>query len=196
MKSCHRKHILITANPIATRSIRVLLLLTSLAGIIFMSLLASHCPKTLRSPQDSKVDRTSTVRSIEFSFSRTLAHCLARNPFSSRSRLYGLPLADRHAALNAACSLRHRLPRRALVNFYCRLVLGKDVGQLKVTAYARVAHSEARRRGGPSGAMQSEARVRLIVSPWLCRAPVLSVVFFLSSLLFCSVSSSPSSSKG
>ncbi|CAM9356535.1 unnamed protein product, partial [Laminaria digitata] len=52
-----------------------------------------------------------------------------------RSRLYGLPLADRHAALNAACSLRHRLPRRALVNFFCRLILGKDVAQLKVTCF-------------------------------------------------------------
>lgn len=41
-----------------------------------------------------------------------------------------MPLADRHAALTAACSLRHRLPRRALVNFLCRLVLGKDVGRL------------------------------------------------------------------
>ncbi|CAM9198214.1 unnamed protein product, partial [Scytosiphon promiscuus] len=47
-----------------------------------------------------------------------------------RSRLLGMPLADRHAALTAACSLRHRLPRRALVNFLCRLVLGKDVGRL------------------------------------------------------------------
>ncbi len=48
----------------------------------------------------------------------------------SRSRLFGMPLADRHAALTAACSLRQKLPRRALVRFLCRLVLGKDVGQL------------------------------------------------------------------
>ncbi|CAM9545646.1 unnamed protein product, partial [Ectocarpus fasciculatus] len=47
-----------------------------------------------------------------------------------RSRLLGMPLADRHAALTVACSLRHRLPRRALVNFFCRLILGKDIGRL------------------------------------------------------------------
>ncbi|CAM9652291.1 unnamed protein product, partial [Ectocarpus sp. 12 AP-2014] len=41
-----------------------------------------------------------------------------------------MPLADRHAALTVACSLRHRLPRRALVKFFCRLILGKDVGRL------------------------------------------------------------------
>ncbi|CAM9735702.1 unnamed protein product, partial [Ectocarpus sp. 4 AP-2014] len=47
-----------------------------------------------------------------------------------RSRLFGMPMADRHAALTMACSLRHRLPRRALVIFFCRLILGKDIGRL------------------------------------------------------------------
>lgn len=90
--------------------------------------LASHAPN---------IDQT-----LRFSNSRLSPRS---QPFPSRSRLYGLPLADRHAALNAACSLRHRLPRRALVSFYCRLILGKDVAQLKVT---KTLASRAPRQGG------------------------------------------------
>ena len=104
------------ANPVATQNIRVLLLLTCWVGtILSLFSLASRVPK---------IDRSSSLASRPSPRSQ---------PFPSRSRLYGLPLADRHAALNAACSLRHRLPRRALVNFYSQLILGKDVAQLKVT---------------------------------------------------------------
>lgn len=52
-------------------------------------------------------------------------------PFS-RSKLLGLPLADRHAALMVACSFGHMLPRRVLVDFLCRLVLGDDVTHVQV----------------------------------------------------------------
>lgn len=51
---------------------------------------------------------------------------------SSRSRLLGLPLADRHAALTVACSLGHKLPRRALIDFLCRIILGDDVAHVQV----------------------------------------------------------------
>lgn len=59
-------------------------------------------------------------------------------PPCSRSRLFGMPLADRHAALTVACSLRHRLPRRALVNFFCRLILGKDIVRLPPASSSEV----------------------------------------------------------
>lgn len=51
---------------------------------------------------------------------------------TSRSKLLGLPLADRLSALTVACSLGHKLPRRALIDFLCRIILGDDVAHLQV----------------------------------------------------------------